>query len=222
MSNSGWPNGSTKETKMLPVRQKAIVDLLKSNQLNPAHFDFVPISNDWFTIFYNRHSIFNFQFDKWKFDYCPGPNGKFKVSGEIARWEGGIAQLNSWLQSLKENILIGNPWEEIEEVKERMSAMNFDSYEEMFNEDDRNRINLKLAKLLDYFEENKITSIDIKNELKHLSEMSDKVSKKDWIMIFLGLITSWIFQDIITSDKSQNIWEFISNLFQGLNIPLLP
>src|SRR5690606_26856131 len=112
-----------------------------------------------------------------------------------------------WLKSIRENIEIGNPWEDIE--NEEMNDLNFDSYEEIFNNKEQIIIEKKLDLFLLEFEKLKIDTNIIKEDIQHLKTMSGKISKKDWILLFLGSTTSWIFASLLPPEHTHTIWNTV-------------
>lgn len=216
----------TTEFIMLPVKQKQVVDKIKAAGFKPNDFVFEPKSNEEFSLTYKTIPVFVYQRmakpNTGNFGYSPASNGNFRAMFRFSGFGSLIENIDKWFNAIKENIEIGNPWEDIEDIKDTMDSMGFDSYEEMFTATEQEKIAEKLNNLLSYFQILKIDVSKIKDDVEHLKEMSSKISKKDWILLFLGNITGFIFTGLITTEHTSLVWEYVKNLFSGFNIKLLP
>lgn len=212
----------TKEIIMLPIKQKQVVDKITTAGFKASDFIFEPKSNEEFSLIYKAIPGYIFQRTEnptaRRFEYCPGSNGEYKSLFIYLGFGSLIDNMDKWLSALKENIEIGNPWKEIEDTFE---SMVFNSYDEMFTVTEQENIAEKLNHLLTYFETLKIDVSKIADDIEHLNEMSSKVSKKDWIILFLGNITGFIINGLITTEDTSNVWAYINTLFSGLNPTLL-
>lgn len=209
------------EIKMLPVRQKEIVDKIKSLGFKLKDFKFNPATNDTFVINYLPITDFYISIQSKGYVFKPAQNGILSASGEAATWDTGLKWLDYWLRALKENIEIGNPWEDIEEAKEQMHEMDFDTYEEFFSQEEQSKIEKKLDQLLLEIAKLNIDTTEIKKDIVHLNTMSGKVSKKDWVLLLMGTVTSWVFGSLLSPEHTQTIWEYVKNLFSGFKHKLI-
>lgn len=211
----------SEEIKMLPIRQQQIVDKIKSEGFSTKDFFFEPSTNDWFSMYFKPNKVYSLKIVDKRFSYCPGLYGNMNSTGLVKNWLDNLKILENWLKCLKKNLSIGNPWQEIEDFKDEMKEMNFDSYEEMFNDEDKIKIEKRLETLLTHFVDVKIDITQIKIDVEHLKNMSHKVSKKDWILLLLGNITGWIFTGLIPSEHVQSIWSYVKALFSGFKLKFL-
>jgi len=213
----------SKEIIMLPIKQKQVVDKIKAAGFKPNDFIFEPKSNEEFSLTYKTIPVFVYQRmakpNTGNFGYSPASNGNLRAAFRFTGFGSLMDNIDKWFDAIKENIEIGNPWEDIENT---MDSMNFDSYEEMFTADDQEKIADTLDNMLSYFKTLEIDVSKIKDDVEHLKEMSSKISKKDWILLFLGNITGFIFTGLITTEHTSLVWEYVKNLFSGFNIKLLP
>lgn len=210
---------------MLPIKQKQVVDKIKAAGFKSNDFVFEPKSNEEFHLTYKAIPVFAFQRmakpNADNFEYSPASNGNLRVAFKFSSFDNLIVNLDKWFLAIKENIEIGNPWEDTEDIKNTMDSMGFNSYEEMFTTTEQEKIAETLDNMLTYFETLKIDVSEIKDDVEHLKEMSSKISKKDWIMLFLGNITGMIFSGLITSESTSLVWEYVKTLFSGFNPKLL-
>lgn len=208
---------------MLPIKQKQVVDKIKAAGFKPNDFIFEPKSNEEFSLTYKPIPVFVYQRmakpNTGNFGYSPASNGNLRAAFRFTGFGSLMDNIDKWFDAIKENIEIGNPWEDIENT---MDSMNFDSYEEMFSATEQEKIAETLDNMLSYFKTLEIDVSKIKDDVEHLKEMSSKISKKDWILLFLGNITGFIFTGLITTEHTSLVWEYVKNLFSGFNIKLLP
>lgn len=207
--------------KMLPIRQKEIVNKIKSVGFKLSDFKFNPATNDTFVINYLSIADYYISIQNKRYTLKPAQNGIMMATGDAATWDTGLKWLEYWLVGLKENVEIGNPWEDIEDAKEQMHEMNFDTYEEVFNEEEQNKIEVKLNLLLAEMHKLNINTTIIKEDIAHLNTMSGQVSKKDWVLLLMGTITSWVFSSLLSPEHTQTIWETVKTLFSGFKSKLI-
>jgi len=209
---------------MLPVRQKQIVDKIKAAGLSPKDFEFRPVSHEEFSLTYKPIPSFIIgrvsNQNLYRFD--PGPGGHPSITFQFKGFNGILEYLDQWFNAIKENISIGNPWEEIEEAKETMNNAAFDSYDDVFTAEDQLLVASKLDFLIEEFKKLEIDVESIANDLDHLKVMSGRISKKDWFLLLLGNITGWIFGGVIPAEVSLSAWEHVKVLFTVFKAKYLP
>ncbi len=206
---------------MLPIKQKQIVDIIKAGGFKTNDYIFTPIDNESFILKLKNDVDYHLTIRNKKYYIKPGQNGIMMAEGESTTWDKGLYWLEYWLKAVKENVEIGNPWEDIEDAKEQMNEMNFDSYEEIFNEEEQNKIEVKLNLLIAEIHKLNIDTTIIKEDISHLNKMSGQISKKDWILLLIGTVTSWVFSSELPLEYSQTIWGTVKTLFSGFKSKLI-
>ncbi|MCE3225471.1 MAG: hypothetical protein K0S32_22 [Bacteroidetes bacterium] len=202
---------------MLPIRQNQIADLIKSHGFKPTDFEFKPITNEYFNLTYKLNTNFLMTIQDKKHYIKPAQQGRWVTNGETANWETALLRVDYWLNALKENVTIKNPWEEIENTQNYMGEINFESSTEVFTSDEQKNIENKLNQLLLKIETLNVNIEIVNTDINHLNEMSGKISKKDWILLMLGTITGWLFTSLISSDQAHFVWESVKNIFSGFD-----
>jgi hypothetical protein len=127
----------------------------------------------------------------------------------------------TWAQNLKNEIDIGDPWEEIQKLKNDINQIHFDSYEEMFTDSECGSIGSKLELFYKEVEKLSITSSQIKSDIEHLKEMTNKISKKDFMLLALGTIAQWVLGNIITPKHVNSVLFLFQTILLGAFL-LLP
>jgi hypothetical protein len=219
------------ELKMLPVRRNLIADKIKSSGLNVNDFLFSPVSNDEFILNYKPINEFKF----WQsghrvsrdtqaklYSYTPGSNGKLNFSFEYKGFDSLLENMNGWLNAIRENIEIGNPWDSFDEIKQLFEINEFTSYEEMFTDEDQIKTSQSLDDLVRHLETQNVDIKLIKEDINHLKTMTSKISKKDWKLLFVGSVTSWILSGQITFEHIHSLADNFSHIVKSLTSYLLP
>lgn len=197
---------------MLPIKQKQIVDTIKAGGFTQSEFIFEAIDNESFLLKYKANEDYHLEVKNKKHYIKPAISGRLFTEGETANFEAALSRIGYWLKAVKENIEVGNPWEDI---KDKLSDIDYDSYEEVFTAEERIKIEKKLDQLLLEVSKLNIDTTEIKKDIKHLNSMSDKISKKDWFLLLMGTTTSWVVGNILSPEHTQTVWESIKNLFSS-------
>ena len=206
----------TEEIKMLPIRQKQIVDLILETGFERTSFTFNPYSNEWFDLHLNSNRLFFIKFHNHKFSRRPGVAGQFEQEDSTPGWDANLKHLKSWLIELQTNLQIGNPWEELTALKEEFTGIRFDSYEELMNDADKNVMRVQFDLILLKLSDLEVETSQVQKDLSHLMEMSGKISKKDILIMLIGYVTSWVFNQVIPQDSIPEFISYIKHLFNHL------
>jgi len=221
---------------MTEVQQKKITDVIKQEGLALKDFSFVPVTNDSFNLIYKLNTQFKFKYSRGIngqsiYHMCPGPEGKLNHVVQPHKFPDALKELKNWIIYLKENIEIGNPWEEMVEFKNQLFDDYFDSYQEYLNTEEVTRFNKtldllfkeisilngELSTLNDNVMSNKIPLDVIQKDIQHLKDQGSKVSKKDLWLLFLGTIVNWG----ITADSLNKVFQFSEKLWSIIRFPKL-
>lgn len=209
--------------KMLPLRQKKLVEAIVGTGFSKNEFDFIPETNESFQISYKKNPQFRMKPGKEGsgqliYHLCPAEDGKINAIRKPRKFEESVAILKEWLEYLKENVEVGDPWEEFTEIKAILSRQDFDSYEEYFTEGEEEILNQKLDLLSGKLDELNVSNERIKEEIHHLKEMTNKMSRKDWTMLSMGFFVSWFLSGDIDYDFFHDLLNFVENLFSGYRL----
>lgn len=210
---------------MLAVRQKKITEKIIQNGFNLNDFDFKPISNDEFSIYFRPNNTFFMRQTGKKsmklkqinvYTMRPYVNGEIKFEFDFDTFDNLIQRFEIWLSALRENVDIGNPWD-IFKSSDWFSAQNeFDNYEELFTHDDQLKTHLKLDLLLDRVQQLGIDDKNIVNDIAYLKEATNRLSKKDWFLLFSGVFLSWGLSAIMSKENVQTLIEYAGNLISSI------
>jgi len=225
---------------MTQVQQKKITDVIKQEGLALNEFSFEPVTNDSFNLIYKQNTQFKFKYSRGIngqsiYHMCPGPQGKLNYVVQPPKFPDALKELKNWLIYLKENVEIGNPWEEMGEFKNQIFDDYFDSSEEFLNVEEVTRFNKTLDLLykeisnlngqVHTLNEN-VTSIQIsleviQKDIKYLKDQGGKVSKKELWLLFIGTVFNWWITELIPADALNKVLQFTVELLSGIRFPKL-
>jgi hypothetical protein len=233
--------------KMSPLKQKMVTNVIRKEGLILSDFEFNPITNDSFNLVYKPHSQYNFKHNRSIngqsiYHLCPGPNGDLNFVVQPKKFDDTLEELKKWLGYLKENIEIGNPWEEISEYQNQLFDNYFDSYEELLNSQEVIRferaldllfekissldnkidtLNYKFDPLNDKVTTIQIHSEDMQKDMSYLKQQAGKLSKKDLWLLFLGTLFNWSLTEVVSKDSFITVLQFISQILSEIQFPKL-
>ncbi len=211
-----------KDLKMMPLKQKQVVDVIEKSEFSKSQFEFYPINNDRFKVTYLALPLFHFVINEYKkCSGVPGANGSNYYSSISNDWNGHLKALEIWLIFLRENIIVGDPWAENENLKEFFFENNFSSYEELLNPEEQAVFCKKLDLLIIHIQDIDVDITTIADDMEHLKQMSSKISKKDLMLLLLGSITGYILTGALPPVEANSVWKFIGQLFNIAKIFLL-
>lgn len=210
---------------MLAIRQREITDSIIKNGFSLDDFEFKPISNDEFSIYYKPNRTFCLRQSGKKtqgikkmnvYTMIPFVKGVYKETFDFEGFDELKEKFVVWLNALRENVEIGNPWDLFGSNTEFSQNINFDSYEEVFTEEEEKVIHVKLDLLLGKINKLELETSSISDDINHLKGMTNKISKKDWMILLLGFIGSWHLQGLTPSDVYQTIFSYVKSLFSSV------
>jgi len=207
--------------KMSPLKQKMVTDVIRKEGLNLSDFEFNPITNDSFNLVYKPHSQYNFKHTRSIngqsiYHLCPGPNGDLNFVVQPKKFDNTLEALKKWLGYLKENLTVGNPWADLTEMKKIIADYQFDTYEEMFSDEDIHQIENKLLLLSDKLDTLQISNDIIQEDIRYLNEMSGKMSKKGWSNMLVGTFLSWFVNGIAPANFFPQFFDFVNQIFSQI------
>lgn len=203
-------------TTMLRIRQKEIVDIIKSKNLSIRKFEFTPDSNDFYSIKLKESDLY-FRTDKDGFVMKPGLENKLAYSANAGGFTPTLQYLSKWLDTIVIELEIGNPWDESDE------AEDFNFYEQVnsghlnsdidFSSEERVRVTEGLEKIELYILENRTLNqeqIDsVRQDIERLDKNASKISSKDWNLLLIGQMFSWLANGIITSEDVNSVYKTV-------------
>lgn len=199
---------------MLPVKQKEITDRIQKLGFRKSEFSFTSTGEESYELSYKPNAHYNFKVDhNLNHSGVPGSKGKHQFNGRANNWLDSLSTLEAWLRYVKENVDVGNPWEEISENKERFYEESFGAYEEFLTVEEQQTLSQKLDLMLEHFGTLQLDVEKMKGDVEHIKTMSSKISKKDVMISIFGTIFSFILGGIIPAESVNAVIHYLVNLF---------
>lgn len=208
------------DSPMLNVRQKEITDRIKSTGFKLKEFHFKATNNHFFELVFIG-TDFRFKTSMKGLFMSPGLDGGSTITANPGSWEPNLVKLEKWLSIIMLEKEIGNPWEEDEDNFYFYSEINegHEDGEASFTETEIKNISICLAEIKQYLLSNTALTQQqlntIQSDIKRLEANSNKVSKKDWFFLLIGLLFSWVLGGILPPDQPKILFdrlsEFVAN-----------
>lgn len=212
---------SANDELMLPKRQKQLVDRLFEFGFLQQDFVFTPFDNDNFQLQYKHKDQYNYVHRDKRIVFSPGNNHQLKTTLVSKGFSDGLRFLSVWLTEMKENLDIGNPWQEDPAMKDFFEDSEFNPYEEIMSEEEQYIFAERIDNLLGEFKQLRIDTTKISDDFNHLKKISSKVSKKDVALLLIGMIGSHIMTGLIPPQNIPSVWTLVANLLRGIRTLLL-
>ncbi len=205
-------------------------------QLNPAEFAWQEIASQKsaFLIISKLVHIpsgYFFEFDFLKDEhycrYSPAEDMAIKSKYPVS-WELQYTNVKQWLSCLKIEIWLPDYWEQIFNDNKDLNIFVSDNISikdevTVFNPEEQKYISQQLIEINEHLNKiytlNKDQSEYIKNSLVYLVDASNRVTRKDWKLIFIGKLVDIISQIALPSNIAKEYFKFAINaiiqLFTG-------
>jgi len=200
---------------MLKSRQKMIVDLIKAKNLLPSQFNFHPETNDYYLIGLKGTDLF-FKTDGGGFTMRPGLNGKLESSANAGGFGPNLTYFEKWVDAIYKEIEIGDPWIDGNDSNSQIFEEINEEYADLatgFNQVQLERISSGLIEiqhlLITSSSLSEHQTAQIRDDIRRLEENSSKISAKDWYLLFVGQLFSWLASGFLTPDQPKIIFKMI-------------
>ncbi|NEU10100.1 hypothetical protein GZH53_17380 [Flavihumibacter sp. R14] len=213
------------ETVMLRSRQKEITDLIKLKGLKLKQFDFQPVTNNFFKLTFRDTDLY-FRTDKDGFVMRPGPDKVISHSANVGGWKPNLPYLEIWLDTIVTELEIGDPWTEDEFEHQLYEDINdeYQNGEKFFSSIEVDRISKGLLDIQNLILADTAlskTHVDlVQADIRRLEANSNKISSKDWSLLFIGIMFSWVTSGILDPEIPKLWFNKFSVYVSGLKASL--
>lgn len=199
---------------MLPVKQKEITDRIQKLGFRKSEFSFTSTGEESYELSYKPNAHYNFKVDhNLNHSGVPGSKGKHQFNGRANNWLDSLSTLEAWLRYVKENVDVGDPWQEVISEQQKLNEETFGNYDETLTEEEQKVFSNKLDLMLDHFSALQLDIGKMKDDIAHLKDQSSKISKKDLLLLFIGTVSSYMMAGIIPPNMASEVWHYIIDLF---------
>ncbi len=214
---------------ILNSQKKEVFDLITQFDLEPANF-FWDEENSTYDYSLNvsclrfADSIFFFKFDFVKNShyciYSPAED-KIRVESHPGSWQLEVQYVIKWLSSLKREISIIDPWDEIEKY---IPGENVDFKSEGANEpftfSQVEHITKSLNKLKEEIDKNYTLNQEqaaiVQSKLDYLIDRAKNIGRLDWKNIFVSTIINIAFILAMDVEQAKLLWNLVKICFRGI------
>lgn len=117
---------------------------------------------------------------------------------------------NSWLADIIRDLNTPDLWDELRSQREFLSEAGYGaSPNRPFTADERGEIAVQIRQIKEFLRENAaLTSdqiSDIEKRLDEAEEAASRVNRKDWLLLFLGIMFTLIISGLLTPETVQHV-----------------
>ena len=191
-----------------------MLEVIVASGLNATEFDLVPESGDrvriahistgsYFTPTRHSHAQFSVQFKVG--DYRPR-------SALYIAWDSLLKYCDTWARDLKEDIETPDLWAAVRSTREFLSEPKSAAVAStLFTQAEQAEISTQIQEIKNYIRNNlSITNdqlSDIEAQLDEADEAASRINRKDWLLLFMGVMFTLIITGLIPSSAVQQIFE---------------
>ncbi len=219
--------------EVLKAQRNEIFEIVKNHDLNPTNFSwertasrFIP--NTEISILNHLETAFYYKFDNRRGShyaiYSPAKD-KAQTANNLGSWENQLIHVNIWAESLKKEINAPDLWELAKENK-NLVEHDFETEDDSkFSDKESELIKDKLNELSDYIVKTRNLNTEqitfLNNRFSYLEEAVERVTKKDWKIIFIGVLFNIIVGLSLEVGSANEIMIFVNRLFNEIYQKLL-
>ncbi|MNL15990.1 hypothetical protein D3C87_1370100 [compost metagenome] len=142
-------------------------------------------------------------------------------TANVGGWIPNLGVLEKWLDIIVKEKEIGDPWAESDEDYHFYQGINEEHHdgEARFSEAETKNIAFCLAEIKQHILSNaEITQQQfntITSDFKRLEENTNKISAKDWYLLFIGQLLSWVAGGFLTPDQPKALFHKVAESVAG-------
>jgi hypothetical protein len=162
-----------------------------------------------------------FTFGSYAAQFSPGEVAKIQVQVHEGDWEFTEHLVTHWLPRVHEEATAPDLWDSVgKPTTLAVASSSPDLDNRPFTATERSQTSEALhrieARLLVAQEFQATEVIVIREGFRHLEEVTDRIGRKDWLLLFIGQLVSLFFSLALSGPDSQQILDFAGNAMQFL------
>jgi hypothetical protein len=135
------------------------------------------------------------------------------------RWNDLVPLVGQWLKNLRREINAPDLWAEVAKVKELASAVKTLGPDRPFTTDERTRIAERLEDIHRFLLATRKLrggqDAFVRDRLNYLKEASGRQSREAWMLMFMGVILSFILSSIVPPEAVQEFLRLVVDRIMG-------
>lgn len=216
---------------LLKTQRKALFDSLVGKGLNHSSFTFKAAAspaNRTGTVIRFKSTRFHFTFKMFEelftIERVPGDKRAYSKQ-ECKTWGGLLERFNLWLDDLRREVETPDPWEQNENYETIVSVVpSLSAPNEPFSLAEQRGIWKALVAmqgtLLAATEGIEEQQAAIRAEIQNLKEATERMGRKDWVMLTIGTLVSLATAMTITPEATKAALNYLRHSITGF-VPLL-
>ena len=217
-----------RKSPILNSQANEVLKLVKDQGLDPLEFSWEHTESSNTADLYvskilhiSTGSFFKFDFKEGK-HFCVFSPGKEKQKESIfsGSWELQISYINKWLSYLKREIASPNLWETISQQILLKSDIDKIHSNDLFTNEEINKIQSSIGEIKEYvlatYNLTDSNKVFLENKLNYLIDSSNRLGRKDWIIILIGIITNIVMSLSFSPDTAKDFFIVVSKAFDWL------
>ncbi|MHB8335899.1 MAG: hypothetical protein ACYDEE_00580 [Ignavibacteriaceae bacterium] len=180
----------------------------------------------------HKHTAYYFIFDFLKdAHFCEYSPGKEKLVDKNypGDWTNQFSYFKYWISYLKREIEAPDLWGALQNERSFINASADTETNELFKEDEKAKIKSSLNKIKEFIYAAHILQLKdrefVEGRFQYLIDSSERLGKKDWINITLGVLINVILFLSLPSESAGELFRFVSVSLQWLlkaSIKIIP
>jgi len=165
----------------------------------------------------HSHTSYYFIFDFLKdAHYCEYSPGKEKLVDKTypGDWATQFSYFEEWISYLKREIESPDLWGALQNEKNIINATVNTENNELFNEDEKIKIKTSLNEIKEFIYTSNVLQVKdrefVEGRFQYLIDSSERLGKKDWLNITLGVIINVILFLSLPSESAGELFRFVS------------
>jgi hypothetical protein len=206
-----------------------VFELIQELGLNPSDFVWEKHESSWDTflkipILIHKPSGYYMTFDlkgDLRFSVFSPGRDEWTQSIETRSWFGQTKAIRKWLQYLKRETESPDLWNAISQEKNLIEASaSSDTSNALFSNNEREYISAALAEIKEYILSTQSFTPEqtkyIEDRLHYLKEASERMGRKDWITLTVGVLTNIIVGVALAPDAARELFHVAGQVLQQI------
>ena len=206
--------------KLFPTQENELFDLIDSLKLNPKDFQFENKKDGAKLIIDYRGFAFFFSIaestqSRFIIKYFPD---NYLSESELINsqdWKTLISHFKAWLAKVKGQVQVPDKWKLLSQAQSDFQFIEV-PLGDHFSVEEYNMVTTKIDIFKESLKEINLTQEQYKSlsaSIEELKESAKSISKKDWLLLFVGTIVTQSVALSITPENISSIWSIFKTVF---------
>jgi len=217
------------DATLTKLQKNAVLGLIQKFQFEPTEFQWELIeSEEWGStrrIYMASQLVHNgtgyyITFGGIRMSYSPGASHKVESEKHEGMWSDKMVQLEQWLRRLRAEVDAPDLWASVGKEHELSDAASSHLENKPFTVPEQTEIAAKLEELKQYLLPGQQFQIAqtkfIDDQFRYLRESSERVGRKDWLLITYGTLVSLAVALALPPERTTGFLQLAGVLLQSL------